>query len=227
VFEERSASIAMPRATRILEWGADRSAILRFKNDKPFLSRFDQQGVLYLLASPLNQTYTDFYNHALFVPVMYRIAAGSLKNENRLYHTLNEDFITLRLDSLPPDESVTLKGAQEVVPAQRKLKDQVLLEIPKFSMTQGFYHVLAQDDTVSLLAFNLDKSESLLDQFTGSEIKNQMGNGENISIFEAASTEAFSNEIKTRYLGKPLWKYALMISLFFLLVEVLLIRFLK
>jgi hypothetical protein len=53
------------------------------------------------------------------------------------------------------------------------------------------------------------------------------GNGSNISVFEANSTEAFSNEIKDRYLGKPLWKYALLLALFFLLVEVLLIRFLK
>jgi hypothetical protein len=54
-----------------------------------------------------------------------------------------------------------------------------------------------------------------------------MGETDNISIFEAASADAFSNEIKERYLGKPLWKYALMLALFFLLVEVLLIRFLK
>jgi hypothetical protein len=54
-----------------------------------------------------------------------------------------------------------------------------------------------------------------------------MGNADNIGIFEATTAEAFSNEIKERYLGKALWKYVLMIALFFLLVEVLLIRFLK
>ena len=54
-----------------------------------------------------------------------------------------------------------------------------------------------------------------------------MGNAPNISIFEAGSAEAFSNEIKARYLGTPLWKYALVLALFFLLVEILLIRFLK
>ena len=78
-----------------------------------------------------------------------------------------------------------------------------------------------------LSEFNLDKAESLLDQFSGTDVKNQMGNAPNISIFEAGSAEAFSNEIKERYLGKPLWKYALMISLLFLFVEVILIRFLK
>lgn len=227
VFEERSVSIAMPRANRLLEWGTDRSAILRFKNDQPFLSRFDQKGVLYLLASPLKQGFTDFYNHALFVPVMYRIAAGSRKNESRLYHTLREDFIAVRVDSLAADESLKLVGDQEVIPAQRRVSDLAYLEIPKFSITHGFYHVVSNRDTVSLIAFNLDKAESLLDQYSGEALKAQMGNGKNISIFEAGSTEAFSNEIKARYLGKPLWKYAIMIALFFLLTEVLLIRFLK
>ncbi|MEX2233713.1 MAG: BatA domain-containing protein [Cyclobacteriaceae bacterium] len=227
VFEERSVSMAMPRAGQVLRWGRDRSAILRLKNDEPFLSRLDLGGKLYVLASPLNQSFTDFHNHALFVPVMYRIAGSSRKNDARLYYTLKENFITLKVDSLLQDEPLRLKGAQEIVPAQRNVNDQVFLEIPKFSMTQGFYQVLAGADSVSLIAFNLDKAESLLDQFSGNEMKNQMGNAPNISIFEATSAEAFSNEIKERYLGKALWKYALMIALFFLLVEVLLIRFLK
>lgn len=227
VFEERSVSMAMPKAVQVLRWGPDRSSILRLKNDEPFLSRFDQGGKLYLLASPLNQAFTDFHNHALFVPVMYRIAGSSRKNDTRLYYTLKENFITLKLDSLREEEPLRLKGAQEIVPAQRIVNEQVFLEIPKFSISQGFYQVLAGSDSVGLIAFNLDKAESLLDQFSGTDVKNQMGNASNISIFEAGSAEAFSNGIKERYLGKPLWKYALMISLLFLFVEVLLIRFLK
>src|SRR5690606_13157858 len=176
---------------------------------------------------PLHPDYTDFPNHALFVPVMYRIAGSSRKSDTRLYYTLQENFITLKVDSLLQEEPLRLKGAQEVVPSQRNVNEQVFLEIPKFSITEGFYQVLAGSDSVGLIAFNLDKEESLLAQFTGEDIKSQMGGGDNISIFEATSAEAFSNEIKERYLGKPLWKYALMIALFFLLVEVLLIRFLK
>lgn len=227
VFEERSVSIAMPKASRLFEWGTDRSAILRFKNDAPFLSRIDQRGTLYLLASPLKSAFSDFQNHALFVPVMYRIAGGSKKNDARLYHTLGEDFVTLRVDSIAPDQALRLVGAQEVVPSQRRVGEISFLEIPKFSMNQGFYQVVSNRDTVSLLAFNLDKAESLLDQFKGEALKELMGSGKNVSIFEAESSEAFSNEIKARYLGKPLWKYAIMLALLFLLAEVLLIRFLK
>lgn len=227
VFEEKTPSLVMPRAQRVLSWGNDRTAILRFRDDQPFLSLIEQTGKIYLLASPLQRDYTDFFNHALFVPVMYRFAASSKKATSKPYYTLEENFITLHVDSLTGDEPLRLVGEQEIVPAQRKVGERVLLDIPKFSMTQGFYHVVVNRDTVDLLAFNLDKNESLLDQHSGDEVKNLLGGGDNISIFEAGSGETFSNEIKARYLGRPLWKYALLLSLLFLLAEILLIRFMK
>ena len=227
VFEEKSASIAMPRATKILDWGNDRSAILRFKNDQPFLSRFDQGGKVYLLASALEQDQTDFFNHALFVPVMYRIASSSKRNESKPYYTLHESFISLRLDSLSGEEPLKWVGEEEIVPAQRKINQQVIFDVPKFSMSKGFYKVVDKGDTVSLLAFNLDKDESLLDQYSGEEMKRLFGGGDNVTIFQVGSSQAFSNEIKERYLGTPLWKYALLLAILFLLMEILLIRFLK
>ncbi len=227
VFEEKSISLSMPKASSVIGWGMDRSAILRFKNDQPFLSLFNQKGKLYVLASPLTTSYTDFHNNALFVPVMYRIAASGKKNDARLYYTLHENFISLALDSLKGEEPIKLVGEQEIVPSQRKVGNKLFLDIPKFSINQGFYNVVASSDTMSLLAFNLDKSESLMDQYTGEEAKKLMGGGNNITLFDAATTDAFTNEIKARYLGKPLWKYALILALFFILTEILLIRFLK
>ena len=227
VFEEKSVSIAMPRGIKLLDWGNDRSAILRFKNDQPFLSRFDQRGKLYVVATALQPGQTDFFNHALFVPVMYRIASSSIRNESKLYYTLRESFIQLRADSLQSEEPLRWVGEEEIVPAQRKLSDEVIFDLPKFSIVKGFYKIVANRDTVSLLAFNLDKAESLLDQYTGEEMKDLLGSGDQITIFKVGAQEAFSNEIKERYLGTPLWKYALLLAMFFLLMEILLIRFLK
>ena len=227
VFEEKSVSIAMPRGIKLLDWGNDRSAILRFKNDQPFLSRFDQRGSLYVVATPLLPGQTDFFNHALFVPVMYRIASSSIRSESKLYYTLRESFIQLRSDSLQGEEPLRWVGEEEIVPAQRKLSDEVIFDLPKFSIVKGFYKIVANRDTLSLLAFNLDKAESLLDQYSGEEMKALLGAGDNITIFKVGAQEAFSNEIKERYLGTPLWKYALILAIFFLLMEILLIRFLK
>ena len=224
VFEEKSVMLAMPKASRVLNWGNDRSAILKFKNGQPFLSR---NGNVFIMACPLEKEFTDFYNQALFVPVMYRIAASGKRNENRAYYQTSESLITLRADSLLGEEPVRLIGKQEIVPAQRKMNDQLIMEIPKFAITPGFYNAIFQRDTLDLLAFNLDKAESILDQHKGEEVKELLGGGNNISLFQASSMETFSNDIKKRYLGTPLWKYAIVLALLFLLAEVLLIRFWK
>ncbi|MEQ9231739.1 MAG: BatA domain-containing protein, partial [Cyclobacteriaceae bacterium] len=82
VFEEQSPAMEMPSAIPVLDWGADRSAILKFRNTKPFLSH---SGKIFVMSSPLQRSYTNFYNHALFVPVMYRIAAAAKKTEQNRY----------------------------------------------------------------------------------------------------------------------------------------------
>ncbi|MEJ7646298.1 MAG: BatA and WFA domain-containing protein [Chryseolinea sp.] len=227
VFEERSVSLAMPHASKLLDWGSDRAAILQFKNEQPFLSKFNQIGQLYLLSCALDATQTDFYNHALFVPVMYRIAASGKRDDFKTYYTMRESFISLHVDSLNGEEPLRWIGNEEIVPAQRRVDDDVIFDIPKFSISRGFYKVTFRGDTISLIAFNLDKAESLMDQYTGAEVKKMLGDGDNITIFDVGEQDAFSNEIKERYLGKPLWKYALSLAILFVLAEILLIRFLK
>ncbi len=224
VFEEQSTSLAMPKAKPVITWGADRSALLTFKEGTPFLSR---SGNTYVLASPLDEAWTDFQNHAIFVPVMYRLAASGHRISQKPYYLLSERVATLQMDSLAGETPVTLYGKQEVIPPQRRNGDRVILEIPRFSIDPGFYLARIQTDTLGLIAFDMDKRESLLEQWTGEEVKAQLGGGNNISIFRPAAEGAFSNEIKERYLGRQLWKYALIAALIFLLAEVLLIRFLK
>jgi len=224
VFEERSAALSMPLAQKMLDWGPDRSAILRFKNGQPYLSRFNNT---FVMASALNKEISDLSTHAIFVPVMYRIAASGKKAERKPYYYLSSSLVTIPADSLAGEEPARMKGDQELVPSQRRFGDRLLLEIPRYSVNQGFYYVTHSRDTLDLLAFNLEKTESILDQFSGEEVKTALGGGNQVSIFKATSADTFSNEIKERYLGTPLWKYAVVLALIFLLAEVLLIRFWK
>jgi hypothetical protein len=223
IFEERSTQLAMPAARRRLDWGPDRTAVLRFRDGLPFLSHF---GKVFLLASPLVKEDTDFYNHALFVPIMYRMAASGVKTESRLYYFLEDNTVTILADSLYGEEPVRLVGSQEVIPPQRKDIDKVVMELPRFSMSAGFYQVMFRRDTLDRVAFNLSRQESLLECYSADELEQRFGS-QQVSIFRAASPASFAADIKERYLGTPLWKHALVLALLFLLAEVLLIRFLK
>jgi hypothetical protein len=226
IVEERSDRLAMPQALRVLDMGSDRSALLKLKSEQAFLSRLGN-GSSYLLASPLTGEYTDFAGNFLFLPVMYRIAASGKKLEHKPYYLLTENFLTIRADSLVGEQPVRLIGRQEIIPSQRRTGSRLVLEFPRFSMDAGFYFAVQRSDTLALLAFNQSKQESLLTQYTAQEVKEKLGNHRHITLFESNSSETFSNEIKARYLGTPLWKYALVLALLFLLAEVLLIRFLK
>lgn len=222
VFEEKTNAMVMPQAKAFLQWPDNRSAVLKFKDGKPFLA---QSGNSFLIASPLTSTFTDFYNHALFVPVMYRVAASLKKDQQKLYYNLSENIVLLRADSLTGEEPIRLVGSQEIIPPQRRSNEQVLMDIPKFSINSGYYRAVFKQDTLGLLAFNLSKQESLLDAYAPEEIQRSVAG--NVSVFKAKDSEAFRAEIRDRYLGTPLWKLALALSLAFLLAEVLLIRFLK
>ncbi|MCI0751240.1 MAG: BatA domain-containing protein [Flammeovirgaceae bacterium] len=223
VFEERTSQLAMPKARLKLDWGADRSAILKMRDGRPFLSRL--QNNVFVFASPLERTFTNLDNNALFVPIMYKIAESARKETSHLYTTLQNDFITLHMDSLNDEQPLRLTGRQEVIPTQRRVNTTVHLELPKFSVERGFYNVMADADTLALLAINQTREESLLDQLKADEIKSYFQG--NVSFFDSSDAGTFGNEIKERYLGKPLWKFALIIALLCLLAEVLLIRFLK
>lgn len=227
VFEERTPSLLMPSVRRIINWGADRTALLQLKNAQPFLSLFQQGGKLYIAASPLDPAFSNFANNALFVPIMYKIASSAKRNVSRPYYTLQENFVALNIDSLTGEDPLRLMGENEVVPSQRKVGNKIFFDLPKYALSQGFYYIMSKQDTLDLLAFDLEKRESLMAGYPSNELTGLFGNGANISVFETESTDSFSNEIKERYLGKPLWKYALMLALFFLLAEILLIRFLK
>jgi hypothetical protein len=224
VFEEINSAMAMPVATKVLDWGSDRSAILTFKDGRPFLSQVND---LFVLACPLIKSTTDFYAHALFVPVMYRLASLGSRNQERLYHSLSSTIFSFEGDSLVGEVPIKMIGKQEVIPAQHRIGSRIILELPKFLLERGFYSLVNQKDTLNLVAFNLIKDESMLENLKPEEIKLRLGGSASISIFNAGSTDAFRNEIKERYLGTPLWKYAIVLALVFLLAEILLIRFLK
>jgi hypothetical protein len=224
VFEEKSTALEMPAATRTVQWGNDQSAILKLRDGSPYLT---QQGKCFLLASSLKSEFSDFAQHALFVPVMYKMAALAKKDLQRPYYFLSESFLSVPSDSLSPDEPVRLSGQTEIIPSQRYRAGKIFMDIPKFTLSAGFSYITTRTDSLGLLAFNLEKAESQMAMQSVDELKKLAAGQKNISIFEPGTRQAFSNEIKARYLGEPLWKYCLALALMFVLAEILLLRFLK
>lgn len=227
IFESTNERIEMPDALPILSWRAQQMDLLRLRNGLNFLSGFRGEGTIFILASPLMDTYTSFHRHALFVPIMYRIAAMSKQTFERPYYSINDPTISLELDSLNKQDIFKLRNEQiELIPNQRISANELVLEMPKNTLSTGFYDLKLQEKTKGVLAFNLDKAESYLEQLSFNEINTIFSMFNNVTLFETNDADNFSNEIKKNKFGVPLWKYAIILALIFLLAEVLLIRLL-
>jgi len=228
IFENTESNFDMPSADPLLNWTGSFSNLLQLKNGQKFLSSFGTQNQIYLAASPFEDTYTDFHLHAVFVPVMYRMAALSKDLNQNFYHNINDQVIVIKYDSLSRNEIYTLRQAdQEIIPSQRVDGNSLVLELPRYTLKSGFYELAKEDQVIHVLAFNQDKKESVLDQYDRESLNIAFAGSPAVDVFDVNTADSFEREIREKHFGVSLWKYALLLALFFLLVEVLLIRFLK
>ena len=231
IFESATDRIDMPAARSVVSWGGLRQTLLSLRNGQPFLSRFSNAtGNVYALSSPLRADYTNFQRHAIFVPTMYKIALQSKTQFQNLYYRIDEPNGFLTLDSISDQQLVKIQPVdqdEEIIPIQQFVNDQVYFELPPFSVSPGFYKVLLNDNEVALIAFNHNKIESDLKQYSIQELNEAFALQENVTIFEPEARASVANEIKESRFGISLWQYALIVALFFLLAEILIIRFIK
>ena len=229
IFETTSEQFDMPNTLPVINWSGQQNDLLRLRNNLSFLSGFRSAGMTFVLASPLTDNFTNFHRHALFVPVMYRMASLSKTSFEAPYYNLNLPTIRLKLDSLNKQDIFRLSkadGENELIPNQRTSGNELVLELPKNELQAGFYELRLGNQTRSVFAFNLDKKESYLEQMNISELRSQFSQHNNVIIFDVNDEDNFSKEVKKNKFGVPLWKYAIILALLFLLAEVLLIRFL-
>ena len=226
VFEDKKVSFSMPTARNIISIQGVLTKLLGYHNGQSFLTLSREN--VFLLGCPLNDDFTNFQNHALFVPVMYKIATYQTKNSIRPYFLLNESTIRARLDSIEKDQIYEIQQKdRSVIPSQRMIENDLIMEIPEQVLDAGFAEVSYNSNAAMSLAFNYDRKESDLASIDQKELIDYGSNYSNVNVFTSNDAETFSNEIKARYLGQPLWKLMIILSLVFLFTEILIIRFVK
>lgn len=226
VFEEDATNISMPEATTYLRLRNQELSLLDFKNGRSFLSKATTDGSLYFFSSSFESGMTSFPNHSIFVPVMYKLALGSKVNLSRLYYSTNDETIVYPVDLSASAGIVKLhKGEVELTPDQRVSGSNLIMEIPKDEINAGHFDVKTADTKVGTIAFNLPKEESGGDRFSSDELL-ELAEASHISMIEADDALGIDREITAGIKGIGLWRYALLLALLFLFVEIILIRYL-
>ena len=216
--------ISMPQAKAVWSWGPDRSAYLKFQDGRAFLSEVAANK--FVMASPLTANYSDFQTHALFVPVMYRVAAKSGFKDQPLFYRSTQSELSFRIDSLQHNELLDIEGQSGVfIPDQRVSGRIVQLSVSEGMLPAGHYELKSNGENKYSFAINNDKKESELSQLSDNELIERYS-GLNSEIYSSSNADAVVQEISTKYKGISLWRYTLSMSLLFLFMEVLFIRLL-
>jgi len=229
IFSDFDAKMQMPSAVRQVSWSRATDDILKFRGGAPFLSRFDRgNGQVYLMAAPLAADYNTLAHHALFVPVMYKLALSSHKQEQQLAYTLGEGAVQVPVQRVSRRDGVYVlqQDSLALIPEQQVRGNKLSFNLPADMDKAGFYTLQLQDSALTSLAFNYDKKESYLEQYSPDELRALTGNRQQVHVYDYGDAFSVKGEFEKRYFGVKLWKYCLILCLFFLMAEIALIRLL-
>jgi len=226
VFVENSQNLEMPNARVLFRLLNEELSYLSFKNGRSFLSKVLSDGSLFFLACSLDSDLTSFPNHALFVPVLYKLALGSKANLSNLYYSTDDETIIYPINGQDRSDIYELrKGDVLLIPDQRQEENRLIMEIPKDQISAGHYNLMLNDQHVGTLAFNLPKEESDVHSIDFDYLE-ELSNVSSITLLNGDGGQSVKEEIRAGIEGIPLWKYALLGALLFLFLEIILIRYL-
>jgi hypothetical protein len=201
-------------------------AVLTLKNGGDFLTKNTfKSGTIYICASPLDKDYSDLPVHAIFAPMLYKMAIMGNRSETMSYVIGDKKGIEIASKGGGTDKVYKVKGEQvEFIPEQFALGNKVLLGLKDQIKKSGFYKVsLENSDSADVIAFNYDRRESNLSFYKVDEMKAKY-NEPNMTGVNSIGMEV-AQVIKEMDRGVSLWKACLILALIALAAETLLLRF--
>lgn len=230
VFEKNPAdgNVDLPFATQSYSMTAfgntGEEILLSFKDGSSMVSKYEVgNGKVYLSAVSLDTKSSNLPAHAVFVPLIHKVAVVSGKTGQLAYIIGKNDNIEVE-NKLSDKESVFKMRGQnkEFIPGQKVTGSKIWLSINGQIKESGIYNLFMKEDApLSEIGFNYDRQESLLQYLSLPELKEKY-TAPNISFLESnANLGILVGEIDR---GVPLWKWCLLAALAFLLIEILLLR---
>ena len=198
--------------------------IIKLANKDPFLVNYDQKnGRIYQFTSPLSIEYNNFKEHALFVPTLINIATSSCKLTPQ-YYTLGKTRYIISKERSNDIQSIRISGNNfDIVPTIINQNGKKLIDHNEQITESGVYSISFNNKIKEKIAFNINSSENKIKTIDNKKLTNiKIRN--NLNFIN--SDLELSNQIKNNE-SKEYWKIALMLSLLFFGIEILLIKKIK
>ncbi|MDV7140475.1 BatA domain-containing protein [Maribacter sp. TH_r10] len=215
VFEKSIDNFQYPKVNQFYKLKSNTQQALTYQNGEAFL--VGSNGV-YLFTAALTIENSNFQQSPLIVPTFLKMGTNSLQPPP-LYFVMNGSVNMDVSRKMAKDHILKVsKGDQEFIPQQKTLANKVSLSFIDNPTEDGVYTISENMTPLKKISFNYPRDESDL----GFMDLNQV---DPASIHNSITT--LFQELKDDNRITELWKWFVILALFFLLIEVLIIKFFK
>ncbi len=215
VFNERVSNFEYPKVKSSFPVMGTPSGILKYQNGQPFLY---EQNNTFVFTAALRKENANFKSAPLIVPTFYNIGNLAISPDKLYYLLGNRQKISIQAN-LQKDEILKLASSKTTfIPQQQSFQNKVDFFLNELPQQEGHYNVLQDSVILTSLGFNVDRRESLPVQ---KDIRVLDG------VYVHQSIPQVFNDIKSAGEVHTLWKWFIILALFFLLTEMLILKFLK
>jgi hypothetical protein len=215
VFEKNVSNFEFPKVNHFFKLNSNNPSIVSYQNGDAFL--IGDEGK-YLFTAALGTEHSNFQQSPLIVPTFLKMGFKSLKS-SELYFLLNGPISLDISKTMAKDDILKVsKGNQEFIPLQQAHANKVSLTFDENPKEDGIYTISENRTALKNISFNYPRKES--------ELVFMDLNPLDVASKQNSITSLFS-ELQNDNRVTELWKWFVILALLFLLIEMLLIKFLK
>ena len=207
------------------------TVLLKFRNGRNALSVHPLgSGKVYTFSFPLDQKNFNFIRHVIFVPTVYNMVLNSGESQIYAYPIESDDPVILNQDiSQNRLKIINSRTKEEFLTEARTIgsgkKQLILDDLPKEA---GHYLIQDGDKVIQSVSYNYPRKESIPEFYSEADLAKLIENSslKQFQIIESSDVN-FSETLHDLNNGKQLWKYFIMLAIFFLFCEMAIIRLWK
>lgn len=219
VFEKKTDNFQYPKVNTAFSLNSALSPVLSYADQSVFLGSVTNKiGNLYVFSAPINKTNSNFQNSPLIVPTFFNMAQNNQKTGISAF-TIAENQNLILDTMLSKDEVVTIANERsDFIPMQQILNNKIKLAFGDYPEQSGNFSVMKNKELLKNISFNHPRTESDLSLTNDNIFDN---------FTSVTSVEAVFNDIHSTRTGNEVWNYFILATLLFLVLELLIQKFVK
>jgi hypothetical protein len=209
-----------------------RNVLLQLESGATFLAEYKiGKGKVYLFTVPLSSPFCNLSQHALIVPLLYKMAILSMNLPQNSAIIGEKDELYVNENLSVGDNVLHLINDEnkiDIVPQLKTINGGIQITTNGLLTSAGYYNLTNANNTNAVFSFNYNRKESNMKFMSEEELqaKAEESHLMNFAFFNDQGG-SLTKKISQLSEGIALWKYCIIIALLAFLAEILIIRIWK